>query len=521
MHAVRRNGILIGVCGAVVLAACSPDATSSPLLAPLPTQAILDGARGGDPGFFWLPPIVPVPGNSGPIDETATVAVEVVELQSGRVAARFATGGGPAGRVFVERSIPAYVARWQTTQCNTGPCRIPSNRVYRMSVVVTPAAGVGPAFVAGYADAFVVAHPREIPGVDRTRFVPVVNGDVLNVAFRIEHGMLGSVRVSPSSASLTVGQQLQLSAAANDIRGRPSAMPRLFWTHDVGVATVSPTGLVTAAGPAATWAVVMVGSRRDSMLVTVGAAAEVAPVPLTPASGVRVLQDNPLSGCSYDPVAGFGFVMPLSWTAGVGFIPLTGHELRVEHPATGTVLLNAVVNGTSTTFAACGQKVDAGRLDGWEFRVRAQYAGGSFGPWGTAAFGFLPGTPNGFGDVTLDPPNYGAGKTQVSIAGTVDPLTSATVSLQSRTRTWTTVVTAPIVQLYLGDATNQDAYYRAIGAPILVGVMDQGSIRFWLQNLLWDPTSSTTPGIQTVRAMSAALGGEVTVSPGQSVTIVP
>ncbi|MBL8982302.1 MAG: hypothetical protein JNL26_08955 [Gemmatimonadetes bacterium] len=501
--------------GLLVGAACAPDAVDGPGIAP--TLEIRDALRGGDPAFYWLSPVVTPPAPTGTFHDHATVAVEIAELSTGRVAARFATGGGPAGPVLVERAIPAYITRWNTRRCNPGPCVLPSHRVYRISVIVSPV-GHAP-FVAGYADAFLVTSPNEAARVDRSRFVPVVNGDFLSVRFRIEDSMVGGIRVTPVGPTIVLGQQLQLVASVVDLDGQAMAANPSFFTSNAAVAVVTSTGKVTGVMPGSAYLYAQVGSRRDSTLVTVTGGGEIAPAPRTPFSGARVLQDNAASGCAIDPVAGNGFVIPLTWSNGVGPLPVIDYEVRVHHPASGSVLLDGRVSQVGSVVSGCAQLVDDARLDGWEFLVRAVYADQSTGPWGAATFGFLAGGTTS--DFTLDPPDFGAGKTQVSINGNVDAITSATVGLLVINRTPMWISSPPLVELFLGDGSLQDAFYRAIGSPTVSSIADNGIFRRWSLSLTWDPAAPVVPGTHTVRASGTLWDGRHVVTAGSTVTIVP
>ncbi|HXV87314.1 MAG TPA: Ig-like domain-containing protein, partial [Gemmatimonadales bacterium] len=64
----------------------------------------------------------------------------------------------------------------------------------------------------------------------------------------VEPGMVASLAIEPDSVSLTYGQTVQLSAVARDPNGQPLQGKNTTWVSlTPGVATVSATGLVTAA----------------------------------------------------------------------------------------------------------------------------------------------------------------------------------------------------------------------------------------------------------------------------------
>jgi hypothetical protein len=75
---------LLALAGLLVSCADQPRTLTGPHSAGSPLGAIVDGARGGDPEFFWLPPTVPAaPAMTGPFDATALsgLVVEVCELR--------------------------------------------------------------------------------------------------------------------------------------------------------------------------------------------------------------------------------------------------------------------------------------------------------------------------------------------------------------------------------------------------------------------------------------------------------
>src|SRR4026207_1867061 len=111
MHYHRLTCALIATLG---LAACSepptvPGADLDP--ATTPTFDISDGAHGGNPSFYFLPPLPPAPGSSGTSDPTHHHAVQVCELSGttcGATVARFSNDP-----VRVDLTAQAYSVKWK------------------------------------------------------------------------------------------------------------------------------------------------------------------------------------------------------------------------------------------------------------------------------------------------------------------------------------------------------------------------------------------------------------------------
>ena len=83
---------------------------------------------------------------------------------------------------------------------------------------------------------------------------------------------VASVNVSPTSASITVGQTAQLSATPKDANGNPIAGQPVTWTtSSAALATVSLNGLVSGIAVGAATVTATSGGRSGSATITVGA----------------------------------------------------------------------------------------------------------------------------------------------------------------------------------------------------------------------------------------------------------
>jgi hypothetical protein len=105
---------------------------------------------------------------------------------------------------------------------------------------------------------------------------------------------------------------------------------------------------------------------------------------LSPEDGVVIEQNNPNTGCPYDPDRGYGYKITFDWT-----------ETEPETPgATNVYVLNyfirtvggdplprsSVTTETEITWLKCNQFVPDDRLDGWEWYVRASDGRGNLSP---------------------------------------------------------------------------------------------------------------------------------------------
>ena len=97
------------------------------------------------------------------------------------------------------------------------------------------------------------------------------------------------------------------------------------------------------------------------------------PARVSPVS-VVVRQNDPASGCPFDPTHGYGFVLELSWNPPAG-VPVTSYSVAASDGA-GRDLLNTLLFPTETRFriARCNQHVPAVAERGARFGVRTYHA---------------------------------------------------------------------------------------------------------------------------------------------------
>jgi hypothetical protein len=154
-----------------LLAGCGEQPTSPTTP---PEFAVWDGAHGGNPAFYFLPPLVPAPSYSGTFDGTQHPVVEICELAGTACGAPVASFSGSA--VTVSLTEGTYSVKWKFTTAGLNPAKL-----YRIQVVLASQ-------VLGYADLVVVDNGGHLKLVDKNRYeVPTVGG-ILQIKFRIERG---------------------------------------------------------------------------------------------------------------------------------------------------------------------------------------------------------------------------------------------------------------------------------------------------------------------------------------------
>ncbi len=176
-----------------------------------------------------------------------------------------------------------------------------------------------------------------------------------------------SVDVSPASASIALAGTVQLAATAQNAEGEPLPGRPFTWTTDaLGVATVSPTGLVTgvSAGSATITATTEGKSGTASVTVTANTA-PVASVEVTPATA-SVPQGGTvhLTATTKDAVGNVLIGRAVTWgtnAPGIATVSATGLVSGiVEGPATITATSEGQSGSSSVTVTAGGQAAQVG-----------------------------------------------------------------------------------------------------------------------------------------------------------------
>jgi hypothetical protein len=285
---------------ATAVAACSTEqqAPSSPGTG-APSFAISDGSSGGNPHFFFLPPLVKQPTFSGTFNPNLLPSVEICHLTTDPTCQSFVQRFGP-GDVTVDAGGQKYQVNW-----NTSPSILTSGDIYRVRVLLGPTpSGTTSACPAtagfpatgpgcrefGYLDTKPVATPQDVPGSQAPGLYVFLNGSNNPVKFRIEKFALcdpnakdcgegtasngggtisatySNLVIPPGSISQTIGnvtivvQKLSCTASGR-VNLVPADLPQFQGCYDfqtfpagvtfdasyiVGMCLLRPTGLLHA-----------------------------------------------------------------------------------------------------------------------------------------------------------------------------------------------------------------------------------------------------------------------------------
>lgn len=146
------------------------------------SAAISDASNGGgNPHFFFLPPIVRPAAHGGSFDPNASPTVSICEWGEstciGEPVATFTTTTGSGSEVVrVDPVEEQYVVNWHTKLFT-----LHDGSTYRIRVLVQ-------GHLLGYADVDMYQSRQEVKNIDTGEYVPVGDGGTLPIKFRIEEG---------------------------------------------------------------------------------------------------------------------------------------------------------------------------------------------------------------------------------------------------------------------------------------------------------------------------------------------
>jgi uncharacterized protein YjdB len=157
---------------------------------------------------------------------------------------------------------------------------------------------------------------------------------------------VASVAVSPAALALTVGQRAELAASAATATGALVANPGVAWTTgNPAVATVAPSGEVTATGVGGTTIVATIGGVADTALVTVAArpadAVVVSPAAASLPYGGTLLLTAAVTDSAGQPVPNF----TATWASADPSVATVSPAGLVTARSAGTTVIAATVNG--------------------------------------------------------------------------------------------------------------------------------------------------------------------------------
>lgn len=204
-----------------------------------------------------------------------------------------------------------------------------------------------------------------------------------SISFTVQAPAPATVEVSPPSATITVGRTTTLTATVRDASGNTLTGAGVAWnSSSVGVATISPTGVVTAISPGVTTILALSGGRIGSAQITVqnvaaaSVALDVSAVTLTVGevrlvrATVRDALQNVLRG------------RDVRWTTSNSSVvdgQVLGDSAVITGLAAGTATISATVEGRSVsaviTVVSGGQSVCAAIAGALLYGDDGQYLG--------------------------------------------------------------------------------------------------------------------------------------------------
>src|SRR5438309_362697 len=245
---MNRSRLLM--CTAALVAAACQDRQSPPAA---PSFLIQDATHnGGNPHFYWLPPMTRQPSFTGTFDGTLAPVVEISELGgvtgcATHVVTTFTTTAGPGSEtVRVDPAGQLYLVNWHTKAFNLNTAC-----TYRIRFLV---AGLE----LGIADVDVVATGAQLKRVDTGEFVPLLDDGTLSIKSRVEFGAV-TFAVTGDATACRPGRDCG-EAVVTPVAGQ-----------DVTVLTTAQTAaLVIPAGALAEQVIVLIESRTDRPCIPLG-----------------------------------------------------------------------------------------------------------------------------------------------------------------------------------------------------------------------------------------------------------
>ena len=198
--------VVLVVLPVVAFAACRDERSPTAVNGPTISAEIRDAANGGgNPHFFWLPPIVAAPTPTGVFNPRLSPVVEICSQKvspcpDGQVHVKFTmTSGSGSQIVRVDVTNQLYSVNW-----NTDPSSEPVGSSFRIAVIVHKA-------VLGFADVDIVGTGKA-KNANTGGDVPLVDGRTLPIKFRIEDGAL-----CPSNSTLDCTEHMASPGTDNTI----------------------------------------------------------------------------------------------------------------------------------------------------------------------------------------------------------------------------------------------------------------------------------------------------------------
>ena len=336
-------------------AACSErPPLNGPSGLPRPLLTISDAVHsGGNPRFYFLPPLVPQPTTQGAFDALLSPRVQIcIDYGYCEIIAQFSTSSGTGGAtVDVDAAAKQYQVNWDTRTCDWGPCSLDPALNYRIEVLAND-------LLLGYADVKVVANGSELKNVQTGEHIGLVDGRTLPLRFRVETGLVGSVLVTPNPVTVGIGLTAALAVTVTDLHGNVLEDPVVDWASaSPAVGTVSASGVVAGMGSGCTRVTATSGGIQGSTEVMVTSVPGLGPT-------ITAIDRSPVGTAHLDTVAanqfprgghyaavvrgsGFCFVQSIAFSNSA----VTGSVVSISEASIGLVLASSRVAEGDTTHA--------------------------------------------------------------------------------------------------------------------------------------------------------------------------
>jgi hypothetical protein len=193
-----KRAVLVPVVAGAVMLACTSDRPLPPT-SPHISAAIADGAHGGNPSFFFLPPMVSSPTTTGVFNPILAPVVTICQVVNDACVA--GTTFSP-GAVTLDLANQQYQVNWATD-----PTTVNLSATYRITVLVN-------AQELGFADVQPVSNGSQLKKLDTGELIGLVDGRTLPIKFRIE---LGALCVDQFGFPLPDCTEVTVGAAAQDV----------------------------------------------------------------------------------------------------------------------------------------------------------------------------------------------------------------------------------------------------------------------------------------------------------------
>lgn len=180
--------LMLGLLGGCIEAPTDPTDPTAPTRAGRPSFVISDGAHGGNPHVFFLPPMLPDPSAGFSAAFVGTLDVEIMicvwrtaDKTCGPALEVYTRNAGAGSEIVrVPEGAEYYLVNWHTDAI-LDQFPLAEDEDYRIRVVVGKR-------VLAYADVQVVGAAKDLKNVNTGEYIPLLDGRTLPIKVRVEEG---------------------------------------------------------------------------------------------------------------------------------------------------------------------------------------------------------------------------------------------------------------------------------------------------------------------------------------------